>query len=58
MPERGLERKVEGRRRLLRSRVHPAWINYEIGGLWISSSTETTFCLRFSRVRLDTHERR
>lgn len=31
MPERGLERKVEGRR-LLRSRVHPVWINYEIGG--------------------------
>lgn len=44
MPERGLERKVEGRR-LLRSRVHPVWINYEIGGLWISSSAETTFCL-------------
>lgn len=44
MPERGLERKVEGRR-LLRSRVHPVWINYEIGGLWISSSTKTTFCL-------------
>lgn len=44
MPEGGLE---EGPRTSLGSRAYlsAAWINYEIGGSWTSSSAETTFCL-------------